>query len=122
VLIGRGALGNPWVFRSRDAVRTACADDTVSAPDLPRVETAERWRVAREHAALFDLLRGHVPFTVMRKHLGWYVRGLEDRPGLRARLMQVRDLTELDAVLSEAVPPASSPVDRIASLASPMCV
>jgi nifR3 family TIM-barrel protein len=122
VLIGRGALGNPWVFRSSDAVRTACPDDTASLPDPPRVASAERWRVAREHAALFDGLRGHVPFTVMRKHLGWYVRGLEDRPGLRARLMQVRDLTELDAVLSEAVPPASSPVDPIASLASPMCV
>jgi tRNA-dihydrouridine synthase len=94
----------------------------VPAPDPPRVATAERWRVAREHAVLFDRLRGHVPFTVMRKHLGWYVRGLEDRPGLRARLMQVCDLTELDAVLSQAVPPASASADPLASLASPMCV
>ncbi|MEW6684308.1 MAG: tRNA-dihydrouridine synthase family protein [Nitrospirota bacterium] len=104
VLIGRGALGNPWIFRSSDAIRTACADPGTDDPDPPRVEAAERWRVAREHAALFDRLRGHVPFTVMRKHLGWYVRGPEDRPGLRARLVQVRDLAELDAVLVEASP------------------
>lgn len=117
VLIGRGALGNPWIFRSSDAVRTACADPGADDPDPPRVEAAERWRVAREHAALFDRLRGHVPFTVMRKHLGWYVRGPENRPGLRARLVQVRDLAELDALLSEAFP-----ADPITCSASPMCV
>lgn len=104
VLIGRGALGNPWIFRSADAIRAACADPAAPAPDPPRIDAGERWRVAREHAATFDRLRGHVPFTVMRKHLGWYVRGPEDRPGLRARLMQVRDLAELDAVLAEAAP------------------
>ncbi len=104
VLIGRGALGAPWIFRSADAIRAACADATAPAPAPPYIDAAERWRVAREHAALFDRLRGHVPFTVMRKHLGWYVRGPEDRPGLRARLMQVRDMAELDAVLAEASP------------------
>ena len=104
VLIGRGALGNPWMFRSADAIRAACTDQTAAAPQPSQVDASERWRVAREHAALFDHPRGHVPFSVMRKHLGWYVRGPEDRPGLRARLMQVRDMAELDAVLAEASP------------------
>lgn len=101
VLIGRGALGNPWIFRASGAIRRACADSTAPPPDPPRVEAAERWRVAREHAALFDRLRGTAPFTIMRKHLGWYVRGGEDRPGLRARLMQVGSLADLDALLAE---------------------
>lgn len=122
VLIGRGALGNPWIFRSIDAVRAACADLTAPAPASPQVEPTERWRVAREHAAVFETLRGHVPFTVMRKHLGWYVRGPHDRPGLRARLVQVRSLDELDAVLFDATPRLSSTADPIASLPSPMCV
>jgi nifR3 family TIM-barrel protein len=104
VLIGRGALGNPWIFRTADAIRGACDNPATPAPDPPRIDATERWRVAREHAAVFDCWRGHVPFTVMRKHLGWYVRGPEDRPGLRARLMQVRDLAELDAVLAETAP------------------
>ncbi len=122
VLIGRGALGNPWIFRAADAIRAACRDHDPTPPEPPRVEVAERWRVARDHAALFDRLRGHVPFTVMRKHLGWYVRGPEDRPGLRARVVQVRTLAELDAVLADAVPDALLSADTPPPLASPMCV
>jgi tRNA-dihydrouridine synthase len=70
---------------------------------------------------LFDELRGHVPFAVMRKHLGWYVRGPEDRPGLRARLMQVRTLAEMDAVLTESAPWAVSPAADPPRLASLTC-
>lgn len=122
VLIGRGALGNPWIFRTAEAIRRACRAHAPLAPEPPRVEAERRWRVAREHAALFDRLRGHVPFTVMRKHLGWYVRGPEDRPGLRARVVQVRSLTELDAVLADVAPGALIPTTTAPPLASPMCV
>lgn len=108
-LIGRAALGNPWIFRAAGNIRAACADSALPAPQPPRVDGADRWAVAREHAALFDQLREHVAFAVMRKHLGWYVRGPEDRPGLRARLMQVRTLVEMDAVLTESAPWALSP-------------
>ncbi len=121
VLIGRGALSNPWIFRSADAIRLACVDHATAAPEPPRVAAAERWRVAREHAALFDRLRGHVPFTVLRKHLGWYVRGPEDPPGLRARVVQVRTLAELDAVLADPTPAAPASPDASPTLASPMC-
>ena len=103
VLIGRGALGNPWFFRANAAIRAACADPTAPPPDPPRVELAERWRVALEHAALFDQLRGPVPFTVMRKHLGWYAKGREDQPGIRARLVQARDLADVEYLLADSL-------------------
>jgi tRNA-dihydrouridine synthase len=121
VLIGRAALGNPWIFRAADDIRAACADAVTPAPAAPRVDGVVRWAVAREHAALFDRLRGPVPFAVMRKHLGWYVRGPEDRPGLRARLMQARNLAEMDAVLAESVPWAPSPAADPPRLASLTC-
>lgn len=120
-LIGRAALGNPWIFRVAGAIRAACADPTIPAPEPPRVDGSDRWAVAREHAARFDQLRGHVAFAVMRKHLGWYVRGPEDRPGLRARLMQVRSLAEMDAVLAEVPPRALSPASETAHLETLTC-
>jgi tRNA-dihydrouridine synthase len=103
VLIGRGALGNPWFFRANAAIRAACTDPTAPTPEPPQVELAERWRVALEHAALFDRLRGPVPFTVMRKHLGWYAKGREDQPGIRARLLQARELADVEHLLADSL-------------------
>ena len=85
------------------AVRAACADPTAPPPDPPTVALAERWRVALEHAALFDRLRGPIPFTVMRKHLGWYAKGREDQPGIRARLVQARELADVEHLLADSL-------------------
>ena len=101
VLVGRGALGNPWFFRANGAIRFSCADPTAPLPDPPRVKSAEHWGVALEHATLFDRLRGPVPFTVMRKHLGWYAKGRDDRPGLRAQLVQARELADVEDLLAD---------------------
>jgi len=100
VLIGRGALGNPWLFRANAAIGEVCTDQTIPAPAAPDVEPAERWRVALEHAALFDRIRVRVPFTVMRKHLGWYAKGRQDQPGLRAQLVQAKDFAEVEQLLT----------------------
>jgi tRNA-dihydrouridine synthase len=120
-LIGRAAMGNPWIFRAADAMRAACADPARPAPEPPDVDASERWAVAREHAAVFDAIRGRVPFVVIRKHLGWYVRGPHDRPGLRARLMQVRSLDELDAVLAGSSPGALTQASEPRPLAALTC-
>ncbi len=40
----------------------------------------------------------------MRKHLGWYAKGREDQPGIRARLVQARDLADVVRLLSPDAP------------------
>src|SRR6059036_3477721 len=61
VMIGRGALGKPWVFRGLDTGRD------------------ERARIIRRHVALIE---GHVPPRLalihLKKHLAWYAA---ERPG-----------------------------------------
>jgi len=102
VLIGRGALGRPWFFRANQAIRRAANDLRQPMPPPVDIHPAERWRVALEHAELFERLRGTVPFTVLRKHLGWYAKGREDAPGLRARLVQSAAIAEVRATLAQA--------------------
>ncbi len=124
VLVGRGALGNPWFFLASKAIRAACADPTAQLPDPPQVELAERWGVALEHASLFDRVRGPVPFTVMRKHLGWYAKGRDDQPGLRAQLVQARELADVARLLSPNAPSpdvADVPLAQQHVLAAPSC-
>jgi nifR3 family TIM-barrel protein len=85
VLIGRGALGNPWLFRAKAWARQQPATPTAEAPSM-NVTLAERCQVAMEHARYFEALNHSVPFQAMRKHLGWYCRGFPGAADMRAQL------------------------------------
>ena len=93
VMVGRGAFGNPWIFR--DAQGLLAGQAAAPAPDA-----AERFRVALEHARLALRLQGDSRKTVIefRKHLGWYTRGLHGASELRQRLFQVESMAEAEAI------------------------
>jgi len=105
VLIGRGAMGNPWFFRSNDTIRARSrppSEFQILPPPTPfETDRVNRWQVAMEHAALFDRIRGNVPFSVIRKQLGWYAKGKEAISGLRSKLVQVSSLEDVQITLTE---------------------
>jgi len=71
VLIGRAALGNPWIFQG-------------SIPGIPtRIQTAIR------HIELFDELTPTANPLSLRKHLGWYMKGFPDASSIRKQLMHI---------------------------------
>ena len=79
VMIGRGAMGNPWLFRTLRALERGEPD-----PGEPTLE--ERSVVWRRHAALalehsVERMRVHE----LRKTLAWYSRGLRGGADLRQR-------------------------------------
>ena len=100
VMIGRGAFGNPWIFR--DAQALIAGRPKPEAPDA-----AERFRVALEHARLAIRLQGDSRKTVIefRKHLGWYTRGLHGASDLRQRLFQVESMAQAEAIFTEYLTP-----------------
>jgi tRNA-dihydrouridine synthase B len=85
VMVGRGAMGNPWFFRSLVALETGAED-----PGPPSL--AERRRVWRRHAALVG---EHSPEKMrlheLRKTLAWYSRGLHGGSALRQRSSSTSD-------------------------------
>ncbi len=93
VMVGRGAFGNPWIFRDAQALLAGEAH-----PAAP--EAAERFQMALQHARLALRLQGDTRKTVMefRKHLGWYTRGLHGASELRQRLFQVESIAEAEAI------------------------
>ena len=97
VLVGRGAMGNPWFFRANDAIRSACLLRSSPLPASLTINPEKRWEVALEHAELFDRIRENIPFSVMRKQLGWYARGKEG--ALRSALVRATTLDEVRHLL-----------------------
>jgi tRNA-dihydrouridine synthase B len=85
VMIGRGAMGNPWIFQTLAALETGVPD-----PGPPSL--AERRRVWRRHAALVE---AHSPPKMrlheLRKTLAWYSRGLYGGSSLRQRGFTTND-------------------------------
>ncbi len=102
VMVGRGAFGNPWLFRDGQALLAGEA-----APPPPSAQ--ERFAVALEHARLAIRLQGDTRRTVMefRKHLGWYTRGLHGSSALRQRLFQIESIGEAEAIFLEYLEPVA---------------
>ncbi len=101
-MIGRGAFGNPWLFR--DARALLSGRPAPAAPDA-----AERVGVALEHARLATRLQGDTRKTVVefRKHLGWYAKGLRGASDLRQRLFQIESIAEAEAIFLEYLEPVA---------------
>ncbi len=88
VMIGRGALGRPWIFRDV-AYELATGE---AAPALGRIERA---RLVMRHFELVRRYRGdEVALRTMRQRMSWYSAALQPWPGLRR---EVRELASVGA-------------------------
>ena len=92
VMIARGALGNPWIFREALALQRGSA----KIPPAPE----ERFSVAARHLALFAGTAGErVAVREMRKHLCWYARGLQGAAQFRAAVNRLEDRAGMEKAM-----------------------
>ncbi|MET0712023.1 MAG: tRNA dihydrouridine synthase DusB [Jiangellaceae bacterium] len=107
VVVGRGCLGRPWLFRD---LATAFAG--LPAPALPSL--GEVAAMIRRHAELLaDLLGEDRGLRDMRKHMAWYLKGFAVGPEVRAPLGMVATLAGLDALLARLDPAQPFPITEI---------
>ena len=98
VVIGRGCLGRPWLFR--DLADVFEGREPRNPPTFGEVVD-----VAIEHATLLSGWAGEAPaMRIFRRHSSWYTKGFRGSAKLRARLMRITTLGELDEVLRSADP------------------
>ncbi len=120
VMIGRGALGNPWIFR-----RTLHYLQTGEL--LPEPTLAERIGMARRHLLLLCELKGEeVAVREMRQHAPCYIKGFRGAAAFRARIVRCASVAEYEeafaALLAEAErwgPDALLPETEAAAAGSP---
>lgn len=95
VMVGRAALGNPWIFREINHFL-----DTAEVLPLPSLQ--EKADLILEHARmLIDSEGERRGILMMRRNLAWYTRGWTGGNELRRRGMQMTTYAELAALLSE---------------------
>ena len=94
VAIGRGAQGNPWVFRE---IRAAIRGETCPPPTL-----AERVELALRHARMQSAYIGErVGVREMRKHVAWYMQGMPGCARLREKINGAQSLEEMERLLND---------------------
>ena len=122
VVVGRGCLGRPWLFRDLAAASAPEGLDTGGdAPRTPPVRHSlptlgEVAAMMRRHAELltFHMVeeRGCKEF---RKHISWYLKGFKAGGELRHSLGLVSTLADLDRLLERLDPDEPFPVGELGS-------
>jgi tRNA-dihydrouridine synthase B len=88
VMIGRGGYGNPWIIGQ--------ALMLLAGQPAPLPTSAERFSAAQSHLELcLETFGTQKTLGQMRKHLCWYIRGMEGAAGFRAEINQTRTTTEM---------------------------
>jgi tRNA-dihydrouridine synthase B len=96
VMVGRGAIGNPWLLT--DIVRTLQAhpDPCPSAPPSPAVRISQ----AIEHLELAREFKGeHRAVNEMKRHVHRYIRGIRDAASMREQLFRMTGVDEMKDAL-----------------------
>jgi nifR3 family TIM-barrel protein len=95
VMIGRGALGNPWLFARLREV-------TAGRPDPGPPGLDERIAVFRRHVDLIERLKsGPRMLHEVRKSCAWYARGLYGCNALRLRVWDAPGVAAARALVEE---------------------
>lgn len=95
VMIGRGALGNPWMLYRTVHYLT-------NGELLPEPGVREKMRIAVLHMDRLIKLKGEkVAVKEMRKHLAWYLKGLKGSARVKDQVMEKTTRDEMVRILTD---------------------
>lgn len=97
VMIGRGALGNPWMlYRSVHYL--------THGELLPEPSHLEKIEIAILHMDRLIALKGEsVAVKEMRKHMAWYLKGIPGAARIKGTIMELTGREEMVRVLTDYV-------------------
>ena len=94
-MIGRGAQGNPWIFKQ-------IIHKLETGEDLPRPTVQEVCEMVLRHARLQIETKGeYTGIREIRKHAAWYTAGYKNSAKLRGRINEVESMEDLEKLFLE---------------------
>ncbi|QJA09724.1 tRNA dihydrouridine synthase DusB [Romboutsia sp. CE17] len=89
IMIGRGAQGNPWIFKRINHYME-------TGDILPEPTLEEKIRIAKKHLNLAVEEHGeYVAVREMRKHIAWYLKGLKGSAKVRDEINKITSYEEV---------------------------
>lgn len=95
VMVGRGAQGNPWIFKD-------IASRLQGGPGFVGPSPREKMDLAIRHAELLQKQSKGGNLARMRKHAMWYVAGTKDAASTRRKINDAETLEDFTALFNEA--------------------
>lgn len=93
IMIGRGAQGNPWIFRQ--ILHWMETGEEEPKPDLEEVKAM----ILRHARILVEYKGAYTGIREMRKHVAWYTAGYPNSAKLRARVNEIESLEVLEHLI-----------------------
>lgn len=101
VMIGRGALGAPWVFAQ---INEYFKNGTL----LPEPPIEERMSVMLRHIKKMCEYKGdYVGMREARKHVGWYIKGMRNAASFRREIGSLESMEQLEALAKRVIASAN---------------
>lgn len=97
VMVGRGALGRPWLFEQINAY----LQQGILLPDPP---LQRRMEIMLEHIRLAASLKGEkVALRESRKHIAWYLKGVKGAASFRNASGSVSTLEQVEQLVEQVL-------------------
>lgn len=85
IMIGRGALGNPWIFKS-------VVHYLKTKEILPNISDYEKINIALKHLYMNYEFKGQKGIFEMRKELSWYVKGMKNATSVKNEINKIQNI------------------------------
>ena len=97
IMVGRGALGRPWIFEQINAYLKTGA--LISEPPIE-----ERMAVMLEHIKSICNYKGeYIGIREARKHAAWYMKGIRGAASYRQEIGRLESISQLEALAENVI-------------------
>lgn len=94
IMIGRGALGNPWIFKEINAY---FAGEEFKRPSKEEIYNM----IVDQYERLLKLKGERLALLEMRSHVGWYLKGMQGSAQIKNKANQALSFEEAKKILKE---------------------
>lgn len=97
VMVGRAAMGNPWIFRQIEAY-------LLHGEILPDPTPFERMEVLKKHVSLLCKYKGeYIGMREARKHASWYIKGMRGAAEFRRECGSLESSEDLERLIEKVI-------------------
>lgn len=94
VMVARGAMGNPWIFRNYNNI--------LQGKPAEHISLEERIETIRKHLSLIIKYKGeHRAILEIRKHAAWYVKGVYGASEFKRQINSAKSIDQIENLLAQ---------------------